>query len=92
MNTKIRERMSFTGRVQGVGFRYKVTHFANALGVTGWVRNEYDGSVLAELQGRPEEIDQIIWRLQQDRYIVIDDISRKKIPLEDDEREFRVRG
>ena len=92
MSTKVREQIVFTGRVQGVGFRYKMTSIANAFRVTGWVRNEYDGSVLAELQGRPEEIDQIIWRLQQDRYIVIDDISRKKIPLEDDERDFRVRG
>ena len=89
---KIRRRYIFHGRVQGVGFRYRASYAAQVLDLTGWVRNEYDGSVLAELQGRPEEIDQIIWRLQQDRYIVIDDISRKKIPLEDDEREFRVRG
>ena len=92
MNTKVREQILFTGRVQGVGFRYKMTYIANAFRVTGWVRNEYDGSVLAEVQGRPEEIDQIIQRLQQDRYIVIDGISRQKIPLKDDEREFRVRG
>ena len=83
--------MSFTGRVQGVGFRYKVTHFANALGVTGWVRNEYDGSVSAELQGQPEEIEQIIQRLGQDRYIEIDGISRRQIPFREDERGFGVR-
>lgn len=92
MSDKIREYMVFTGRVQGVGFRYKITHLANAMGVTGWVRNEYDGSVCAQLQGLPAELDQIIQRLGQNRYIVIDGISRKKIPLRDDEREFRMRG
>ena len=40
-------------------------------GVTGWVRNEYDGSVSAELQGLVGEIDQIIQQLKQDRYIDI---------------------
>ena len=82
--------MVFTGRVQGVGFRYKMTYLANSLGLTGWVRNEYDGSVSAELQGLPGELDQIIQRLGQDRYIEIDGISRKKIPVRDDEREFRI--
>ncbi|MCI7106619.1 MAG: acylphosphatase [Agathobacter sp.] len=91
MSTKIREYMVFTGRVQGVGFRYKMTYLANSFGLTGWVRNEYDGSVSAELQGLPGELDQIIQRLGQDRYIEIDGISRKKIPVRDDEREFRIR-
>ena len=90
MSTKIREYMVFTGRVQGVGFRYKMTYLANSFGLTGWVRNEYDGSVSAELQGLPGELDQIIQRLGQDRYIEIDGISRKKIPVRDDERECRI--
>lgn len=83
--------MVFTGRVQGVGFRYKIAHLANAMGVTGWVRNEYDGSVCAELQGMPVELGAIIQCLGEDRYIVLDCVSRKRISLRDDEREFRVR-
>ena len=81
--------MVFTGRVQGVGFRYKMTYLANAYRVTGWVRNEYDGSVCAEVQGTPAELDKIVQSLGQERYIEIDGISRKKIPVRDDEREFR---
>ena len=84
--------MRFTGRVQGVGFRYKLSYLSHAFGVTGWVRNEYDGSVSAELQGLKEELDQIIKRLGQDRYIEMDGISRKEIPVEEDEHGFDVRG
>jgi acylphosphatase len=44
------------GRVQGVGFREACVDEAEALGLTGWVRNRADGTVEALLQGRPERI------------------------------------
>ena len=47
----IRKRIVFHGWVQGVGFRYRARHAAEHLGATGWVRNEYDGSVTMEIQG-----------------------------------------
>ena len=75
-NRKIRVFYQFNGYVQGVGFRYRMSHLAGHFGVTGWVRNEYDGSVQAELQGLPEEIDMIIQRLCQDRYIEIRSMDR----------------
>ncbi|HUX13090.1 MAG TPA: acylphosphatase [Spirochaetia bacterium] len=40
-----------TGRVQGVGFRYYTQHTARSLGLTGWVRNESDGSVVVVCEG-----------------------------------------
>ena len=49
--------MIFTGRVQGVGFRYKVCYIARHHGMTGFARNEYDGSVTVEVQGTKEQID-----------------------------------
>ncbi|MCC2225170.1 acylphosphatase [Roseburia sp. CLA-AA-H209] len=81
-NRKIRVFYQFNGYVQGVGFRYRMSHLAGHFGVTGWVRNEYDGSVQAELQGLPEEIDMIIQRLCQDRYIEIRSMDRKELPLD----------
>ena len=46
----IRRRWRFTGTVQGVGFRYYARAAALHLGLTGWVANNWDGSVTLEAQ------------------------------------------
>ena len=51
-----RVRLRFVGRVQGVGFRWTARNIAASLGVTGWVKNECDGSVTLELQGDGDAI------------------------------------
>ncbi len=89
---KIRKRMVFQGRVQGVGFRWHARHAALALGLTGWVKNEYDGSVTMEIQGSEAGIDRLIQELQAGRYIDIQDIRMSKIPTDPEERDFRVRA
>lgn len=47
------------GRVQGVGFRYHTQHAAADIGVTGWVRNEPDRSVLVYAEGTPEQLKRL---------------------------------
>ena len=59
--------------------------------VTGWARNEYDGFVSTEFRGPEEDIDKIIQALYNDRYIEIDDIRRRRISLDEDERRFGIR-
>ena len=86
-----RVHLNFRGRVQGVGFRYSAYKAAGSAGVTGWVRNEYDGSVTMELQGSPAQIDKTIQLLENERYIRIDRIERREIPLDPKERRVRVR-
>jgi acylphosphatase len=49
-----------TGRVQGVAFRAATQQEAERLGVTGWVRNEPDGSVAAHLEGDPDAVDAMV--------------------------------
>jgi len=51
------------GRVQGVGFRAWTRHEAERLGLTGWVRNEKDGSVQALLEGPPDGVERMLERL-----------------------------
>ena len=79
---KIRVSLCFYGRVQGVGFRYKLRYLAEKYSVTGWARNEYDGSVSTELQGLEEDIDKILQALYNDRYIEIDDIRKRSLPVD----------
>ena len=79
----------FDGRVQGVGFRYRATHAAAAVGATGWVRNEYDGSVTMEIQATEEDIDRVIQMIERGRFVQIESMEAKTIPLRDDEYGFR---
>jgi len=85
-----RERVRFSGRVQGVGFRYSCAAFAKQLGLTGWVRNDPDGAVTAELQGTRDAITALITELGAHRYIRIDRADRHGIPVHPTESEFRV--
>lgn len=48
---EVRKHIVFHGRVQGVGFRYTAKYLARSLELTGWVTNEWDGTVVMEVQG-----------------------------------------
>ena len=90
MSDRVRKRIIFYGDVQGVGFRYRALHAANFLGITGWVRNEWDGSVSMEVQGTEADIDQMILMIQRGTYVMIRDMKVKSLPLEKEES-FRIR-
>lgn len=87
-----RFQIRFYGCVQGVGFRYTALHIAQGLRLTGWVKNEFDGTVLCEVQGERAEIDDFLGRLHNARYITIDDTDVKELPLEESERSFDIKG
>ena len=53
----VRARVVFRGTVQGVGFRYSTMRVASGYGVTGYVRNESDGSVLLVAEGGRGEVE-----------------------------------
>ena len=60
-----RIRVVYSGRVQGVGFRWQVSQVAENFAVTGFVRNLEDGTVellvegnLGEVRGMIEAVDQ----------------------------------
>ena len=48
------------GDVQGVGFRAACQREAQARGVSGWVRNEADGTVSAWFEGEPDAVEQMV--------------------------------
>ena len=56
MEDKILYRIHVKGRVQGVGFRYSAVREARSRGITGFVKNQYDGSVYIEAEGLQEQL------------------------------------
>jgi acylphosphatase len=55
-----RVRVVVRGFVQGVSYRASATAEARTLGLTGWVRNQPDGSVVLEAQGASDRVDALI--------------------------------
>ena len=89
-----RIHVRFVGQVQGVGFRWTSQRVAFDLGLTGWVRNEPDGSVSMELQGPDEAVATFFTRLLESyrRFPISYTIDAKEdIPPVPDETEFSVR-
>ena len=72
----IRKHYWFSGRVQGVGFRYRACYIASSLGVTGCVRNKM------EAQGSRELLAQMVEMLGRQRFIEIEGIEERVIPVE----------
>ena len=63
--THITKHIRITGRVQGVGFRAWTAAEARVLGLSGWVRNEADGSVSALLSGPEGAVGQMLRALRR---------------------------
>jgi acylphosphatase len=56
----VRRRAIVHGYVQGVFFRDSVRRLAERLGVSGWVRNNWDGTVEAVLEGDRDGVDSVV--------------------------------
>ena len=94
MQTKeelMRRHLIIEGIVQGVGFRWRARQAANAVGWTGWVRNDYGGTVSMELQGTGEQIGRVLEMLERAPWIRIENINARTIPCEHDERGFAAK-
>ncbi len=57
---KVRAHVFVEGRVQGVFFRANTREEANLLGLTGWVKNCWDGRVEAVFEGERETVEKVI--------------------------------
>jgi acylphosphatase len=60
-----RLRIEISGRVQGVGFRWFTRRTAGMRGISGFVMNLPDGTVLCEAQGEPKALDAFITDLRR---------------------------
>ena len=87
----VRKHFFFSGRVQGVGFRYQSAYYARRLGLTGWVRNLSDGRVEMEVQGKESVIAQLVLERKNTSYIRIERVVCENLPLKEGEDKFSTR-
>lgn len=58
--TKVRVEVRVTGMVQGVWFRQSTKNTAEQYGVSGWCRNNPDGSVAAVFEGEESAVKAVL--------------------------------
>lgn len=71
----VRLSISFTGLVQGVFFRATTYDIARDYAVSGWVRNETDGSVRCVVEGERDELDRFLATVRLAKKTYIEDVA-----------------
>ncbi|MEW5871325.1 MAG: acylphosphatase [Chloroflexota bacterium] len=81
------------GRVQGVGFRYFVEETAVNLGLQGWVRNRWEGSVEVVAEGPRASLEKLLAALQRGpRAAFVSNIENRWLPPTGEFSRFYVRS
>lgn len=87
-----RAKILVSGRVQGVGFRSFAGRYANSLGLTGWVKNLYDGRVEVVAEGERKKILRYIRLLEEGSpWSRVDNVSVGWRPYKGDLAVFTIR-
>ncbi len=87
----IRRTSHFSGRVQGVGFRYTVKHVAKGFVVTGHVRNLPDGRVELVAEGDEQELARFVMRINEKMEGFIKQVTHLDSPSTGEFADFSIR-
>lgn len=90
-STPCRHKVYFTGRVQGVGFRYTADRVARQFDVTGFVRNLPDGRVELVAEGLSAELDRFIAAIAEAMAGCIDRAKTSQHPATGEFTGFSIR-
>ncbi|GAB4457241.1 MAG: acylphosphatase [Anaerolineae bacterium] len=89
----LRAHVFIAGRVQGVSFRWFTQRQAQELGLTGWVRNLWDGRVEAVFEGEAEAVRQAVaWCHTGEPPARVSHVDVTYAPYTGEFRSFRVTG
>ncbi|MGI5989681.1 MAG: DNA-deoxyinosine glycosylase [Lachnospiraceae bacterium] len=87
-----RKHLTFTGRVQHIGFRITAFDEARILGLTGWVRNcPRVDQTEAEVQGTQEQVEAFVRKMKAVKRFAIRNVAEYECPLKKDETYFDIR-
>jgi acylphosphatase len=81
----------YSGRVQGVGFRYTVRSLATGFDVTGFVRNLSDGQVYLVVEGTSREIDALLDAIKKEMAYYIVEVRESVMPATGRFSSFEIR-
>ena len=83
-----RAAIVFEGTVQGVFFRANAQRIAREMKLTGWVRNEKDGSVHALVEGSEADVEELVARLKAE--VRGAEVRRVRVKWSEAPKEFNV--
>ena len=86
----VAKHIIFTGRVQGVGFRFTAYDIAHRHQLTGFVRNLWDGTVEMLAQGPTEDIDNCIRDIKESFAGYVRDTRIEEIPPDPKYKDFKI--
>jgi acylphosphatase len=87
----LRQMCYFTGRVQGVGFRYTVQNLALQYNVHGFVRNMADGRVELVMEGPEGEMSGLVDDISQKMNGYIKRVDKSTAPATGEFKQFFVK-
>jgi acylphosphatase len=80
----------YSGRVQGIGFRYTVSDFAGSLKVYGWVKNLSDGRVEVLAEAEEAVLGSFLEQINQHFSRYIKEANTEWLPASGEFRDFQV--
>ena len=86
-----RRTVLYSGRVQGVGFRWTALQVLQGMSLTGYVRNLPDGRVELVLEGRPADTDAAVARVRTAMVRLIDEEQESTAPATGEFPDLSVR-
>ncbi|MEW6727038.1 acylphosphatase [Desulforudis sp. 1088] len=88
--SRIIAEVRITGKVQGVYFRWATQQEARQRGLTGWVRNNPDGSVSALFEGEEEQVAEMLkWCRSGPPAARVDKVETTYKPARDGDARFK---
>lgn len=86
-----RFHLYFSGRVQGVGFRFTARYLANKHSIKGWVMNLAGGGVELEIEGKKDDLNSFLKDLQDEFKDYIIDFKREELPFSGKFKDFQIK-
>ncbi|MBM3244275.1 MAG: acylphosphatase [Candidatus Omnitrophica bacterium] len=81
----------YSGRVQGVGFRFSTVNFADGLSISGWVRNLSGGKVEVMAEGEEKDLMDFLSRIKMHFGSYISDVEARWQAATGDYHDFEIR-